>query len=596
MPLRTSSGLKTVQPDKNNSEIKSSTDNKSSLITRTEAWTKLPLNEIVKVEIGDEGENGNWENIFLQIIDKSFINKFDELNELITKHIENIKSSTEKQKEIFEFEPLQSCIVKYNNLYLRAKIYGVFGEKQQQRLYRFFLCDYACFTNAKTEDLYNDFLYETTEEIVAFTPYQAIHCTLAGIKWDRFNKRYQVTKDYLYACAVLENEDNEKTASNLHNLPINSYKILLYECEQENDFNSAILFNKSLVDNGITVYDEETKEFLEYDIAMEDKKEFKAITSKEEEDIEQIVDISNKYNKDEVFTFEQLIEFIKDDVFDYDLDDVMEDIEKVEVNNQNSNIKCDTDEAVTVCKNPFIAQNIPNNDKIPLINKNLTKQQFKIPTSDSEQDEQGHCTSTSSNSVKSSISLSSTDASHVLTDAKSLLPSQPPPLKALNKRPQTTWYENDCMIFLSIYAPDVNEYLLEVSPKTILFVADIQGEKSVLILNLLGSINPQTVSHEIKGLNVIVRLQKVVFEKWPRLLKESTKYSWLKYNFNAFDSMEMEYIMPQQHLHTILDNELNFEEQQIDNYNSDEDSERELYQTYNPIQDNDDECDPFSAL
>lgn len=560
---------------------------------KTETWSKLPLNELVKVEIGDEGENGNWENIFLQIIDKSFTYKFDELNELICKHIESIKSSMKKQKEIFDFEPLQNCIVKYNKLYLRAKIYGVFGEKQQQRLYRFFLCDYACFTNAKTEELYNDFLYETTEEIVNFIPYQAIHCTLAGIKWDRFNKRYQVTKEYLYACAVLENEANDKTASYLHNLPINSYKILLYECEKENDFNSAILFNKSLVDNGITVYDEKTKEFLEYDIAMEEKKEFNDNNSKDDENIEEIVDISNKYNKDEVLTFEQLVEFIKANDIDCEFNEIMEDIEKIDVNkpnktyesdNKNSVIKSDTNEK----------PNLADNHKITEIDEIINKQKSKVPTSDSEQDEQGHCTSNSSSSIKSSISLSSTDASK--TDGVYILSSQPPPLKALNKRPQTTWYQNDCMIYLSIYAPDIKDYLLEVSPKTILFVTDIQNEKFVLILNLLGSINPQTVSHEIKGLNVIVRLQKIIFEKWPRLLKESTKYSWLKYNFNAFDSMDMEYIMPQQYLHTMLDNELNCEQQQIDNYNSDEDSERELYQTYNPIQGNDDECDPFSTL
>ncbi|KAM7346644.1 uncharacterized protein ACRADG_006487 isoform 2-T2 [Cochliomyia hominivorax] len=543
--------------------------------SKTETWSKLPLNEIVKVEIGDEGENGNWENIFLQIIDKNSMFLFDELNQLINKHIDIIKSSKEKQKKIYDFEPLHNCIVKYSNLYVRAKIYGVFGEIHQQRLYKFFLCDYACFTSAKIEDLYKDFLYETSDEIVTFTPYQAIHCTLAGIKWDRFTKRYQVTKDYLYACAILESDTNEKIALNLNNLGINSYKILLYECEHENEFSTSILFNKSLVDNGITVYDEKTKMYLEYEIGHEKKAETKQKLC-EIKNVEEIIDSQNQYNlnKDEVVSCEQLMELIKSNIFDIVLDDVtIENIQKCDDKTQNETIK---------------SKSLNSNC---VSNSVLEKEKTKVLTTDSELDEKGHCTCNSnSNSIKSSICLSSIDTSKDVTQ------SLPPPLKALHKRPQTTWYESDCMIFLSIYAPDIKNYLLEVTSKTILFVAEVQLETTVLKLNLLGSIDPQSVSHEIKGLNVVVRLKKIVFEKWPRLLKEPTKYSWLKYNFNTFDANEMEYIMPQQRLHTILDTELNFEEQQIDNYNSDEDSERELYQTYNPINDNDDDYDPFSAF
>ncbi|XP_065362954.1 putative ATP-dependent RNA helicase SoYb [Calliphora vicina] len=589
VPLSTNDLHKTSKLDEDNIKIKSMRE-ADSIPPKKETWSQLPLNEIVKVEIGDEGENGNWENIFLQIIDKSSMFMFDELNKLIVKHVESIKSGNEKQKEIYDFKPLHNCIVRYNNLYLRAKVYGVFGEQMEQRLYRFFLCDYACFTNAKTEELYNDFLYETTDEIVTFTPYQAIHCTLAGLKWDRFNKRYQVTKDYLYACAVLESHTNEKDASNLQNLPMNSYKILLYECDNENEFETALLLNKILVDNGITVYDEETKNFLEYEIGMEAKNQLKSngtLDVKEEE----IVNVSKTYNKDEVLTYEQLMDFIKADAFDIELDDMMEDIQKSAIKGQNNN-------AVDIYRQRDNKLNIDSDknenisDKMSASDKKANTKVLKEKSSDSEIDEQGHCTSYSNSSIKSSTSLSSTDISNCSIEP--VLP-KPPALITLHKRPATTWYENDCMIFISIHAPDITDYLLEVTSKTILFVAEIQSEKSVLILNLLGSIDPQCVSHEIKGLNVVIRLKKIVFEKWPRLLREATKYSWLKYNFNSFDSIDLEYIMPQRRLHTILDNELNFQGQHVDNYNSDEDSERELYQTYNPIQDNDD-CDPFSTF
>ena len=530
--------------------------------SKPEIWSELPLNEIIKVEIGDESENGNWENIFLQITDKNFMFVFEELSKLISKHVDTIKLSGVKQKQIFEFNILHNCLVKYDKRYLRAKVYGVYGEGEE-RLYRFFLCDYACFTNVKYEDLYNDCLYETTEEITNFTPYQAVHCTLAGIKWNSFTTRYQVTKTYLYACAVVKSEIRETSSLNL---PINSYKILLYETENENEFSSAILFNKTLLDNGITVHDESTKIFLDYEIDCNDIKQG-------EEDAEEMNSSS------ELFTCEQLIKSIQSGAFDFELGDK---IDNVQMNDEEI-IEDSTKDTKIVNNNETTLSHFSqlNSNKVC-----ARPERSKIPTSDSEIEEQGYCSSIS-HSTKSSTSLSSTEVSNCSSES-------PPPLKTLYKRPLTTWYENECMIFLSIHAPDVKEYSLEVTSKAVLFVALIQGEKSVLHMNLLGYIDPCYISHEIKGLNVIVRLTKLVYEKWPRLLNESTKYCWLKYNFNAFDSSDIDHVMPQQCLHTILDNELFCSAERRDEYNSDDDSERELYQTYNPILNNEDDCDPFS--
>ena len=532
-----------------------------SVPSKSEIWSELPLNEIIKVEIGDETENGNWENIFLQITDKNFMFLFEELSELISKHVDTIKLSGVKQKEIFEFNNLHNCLVKYDNRYLRAKVYGVYGEGEQ-RLYRFFLCDYACFTNVKYEDLYKDCLYETTKEITNFTPYQAVHCTLAGIKWNSYTTRYQVTKTYLYACAVLKSEIRETSSLNL---PINSYKILLYECENENEFSSAILFNKTLLKNDITVHDESTKIFLDYEIDCNGIKQ----DGEDEEEMN---------SSGELFTCEQLIKSIQSGAFDIELGDIMD---NVQMNDEKTNNKDSAKDTKILNSNEIT---LSHSSQINYNKVCARPERSKIPTSDSEVEEQGHCSSTTH---CSSTSLSSTEVSNCSSES-------PPPLKTLYKRPLTTWYENDCMIFLSIYAPDVKEYSLEATSKAVLFVALIQGEKSVLHMNLLGYIDPCCISHEIKGLNVIVRLTKLVYEKWPRLLNESTKYCWLKYNFNAFDSSDIDNVMPQQCLHTILDNELFCSAERRDEYNSDDDSERELYQTYNPILNNEDDCDPFS--
>lgn len=552
--------------------------------TKQESWSQLPLNDLTKVEIGDEGENGNWENIFLQIIDKKHMAMFDDLVELINRHVSNLKAHAEKEppKRIYDFEPLHNCIVKYDNMYLRAKVHGVFGTSVKKRLYRFFLCDYACFTNAKSNELYNDFLYETTDEIVSFIPYQAVHCTLAGIQLDRFAKRYKVTKEYLYACAVEQRTAEEKMSLSLNNLPIYSYKILLYECEKSSDFSNAEMFNRTLVDKGITSVDENDKHYLKYKLCLDDDDDVDDDANREEVKAQQVntsqANTSSSSDISEVYTFEQLIECIEKS---HELDKLDNNLlDEATASQVLKEIKECTIEEV---KEEAEKNNISSKQDSPL----TTKKPPQIH-SELDDDEEDHCTTEDdSDNKKSSASItSSNDDSYTKTP--------PPILKALYKRPMTTWYETDCLIFISIYAPDIVDYNLEVTQKTVYLHTSIQGEEYVVFLHLLGSIDPQQVSHEIKGLNVIIRLVKNVFVPWPRLLQESTKYSWLKFNYNAIASSELEYMMPQQRLQAILENTPNIDESRIYDELDSDDSEKDRFQTFNPIETNADDYDPFS--
>ncbi|XP_073832020.1 uncharacterized protein [Musca autumnalis] len=570
--------------------LPSSAANKSQ--DKQESWSKLELNELTKVEIGDEGENGNWENIFLQIIDKKHMTMFDDLAELINKHVANIKALAEIEppKRVYDFEPLHNCIVKYDNRYLRAKVHGVFGNNAKKRLYRFFLCDYACFANAKSNELYNDFLYETTEEIVNFIPYQAVHCTLAGVQLDRFAKKYKVTKEYLYACAVEQRTPEEKMSLSLNNLPIYSYKILLYECEKSSDFLNAELFNKTLVDKGIMSVDEDNKHYLKYKLCLEgdddnnhgDEFETKQTSSAAAAAVQE--NSSSGSDVSDVYTFEQLLECIqKSNELDgleaglLDENTKTQILEEIEI----KEIPKDEEEEPTLKDMQDAKTNNNHKTKKPQINNEL------------DDDDEDHCTTedddNDSENKKSTVSLTSSS-----NDNTSYVVTPPPMLKALYKRPMTTWYETDCLIFISIYAPDILDYNLEVTQNTVFFNTTIQDEEYVVFLNLLGSIDPEKVSHEIKGLNVLIRLVKNVYVTWPRLLQESTKYSWLKFNYNAIASSEQEYIMPQQRLQSLLENAPpQIDESRVyDDLDSD-DSERDLYQTFNPIY-NPDDCDPFS--
>lgn len=510
---------------------------------------------------------------------------FDQLMELINKHVSNIKNDKAKEQtpRIYDFEPLHNCIVKYDNLYLRAKVHGAFGTNVKERLYRFFLCDYACFTNVKSHELYNDFFYETSEEIVNFTPYQAVHCTLAGIQWDRFAKRCQVTKEYLYACAVEQRTAEETKSLSLNNLPIHSYKILLYECEKQNEFASAEMFNRMLVNKGITVTDGATKHYLDYKLNCEEENNENTATNAITTTDTRMINTSSSDESD-VYTFEQLLECIKKAQALDDLDNNLLDETKTGVLNE---VKESTAQLTELQEQQQVSAAVTAN-----INSshdyNAAKRPLIINELDDDDDEEDHCTTDDSDNKKSSSSITSSNDnnSYVLTPS--------PVLKALYKRPMTTWYETDCLIFISIYAPDITDYSLEVTQKTVFFSTQIQDDEYVVFLHLLGSVDPQYVSHEIKGLNVVIRLVKNIFVTWPRLLQESTKYSWLKFNYNTFDSSELEYIMPQQRLQAILESAPHVDPNQIYDELDSDDSERDRYQTFNPIETNVDDYDPFS--
>lgn len=54
------------------------------------------------------------------------------------------------------------------------------------------------------------------------------------------------------------------------------------------------------------------------------------------------------------------------------------------------------------------------------------------------------------------------------------------------------------------------------------------------MLHFFGSIDAEHTSHEIRGLNVIVRLAKSSVDwAWPQLTAENVKMHWLSYDYNA---------------------------------------------------------------
>uniref|UniRef100_A0A1A9VMX4 RNA helicase n=1 Tax=Glossina austeni TaxID=7395 RepID=A0A1A9VMX4_GLOAU len=475
-----------------------------------ESWSELPLNELAKVEIGDESENGNWENVFVQLIDQTVTRKFNELLELINTYVENI---------------IANC----NDVH--EKIYGTYGNEISERLYRFFLCDYACFVDVKSEDLYKDCFYETSGVIVNFTPYQAIHCNLTGIQSNSFTKRFYVTKSYLYAAAIQENSRKANKTLSYRNLPINSYAVLLYECSEEGDFKQASLFNKRLLEEGAAIADPETKQFLTMEIDFEEKGK-----NSQHEGAEDVVD--------KLLTFSELYKCIANS-------DELDIVNFLELPNQE---KVFSEAPARVSKEVVkISEETRSVGEINTLPEKAKREDWE------------------------ELTLSSQDNCSM------------PPLNALHKRPQTTWHQTNCIISLSIHAPDIKDYYLKVTSDQLYFAADIHGEEHILILHFMGIIQPKLVSHELRGLNVAVLLVKSVCMNWPRLLKDPTKFNWLTYNYNAINLGEIDRVES-----TSLSSAVQIAPDDVTD--SDNDSEKDLFETYNSNGNCVDDTDPFSKF
>uniref|UniRef100_A0A1A9X2D7 RNA helicase n=1 Tax=Glossina brevipalpis TaxID=37001 RepID=A0A1A9X2D7_9MUSC len=486
--------LLTANEDENEKLASTSDSNETTTTQLEESWIELSLNELFKVEFGDENENGNWENIFFQLVDKSFTVKFLQLNELINKHIEKLKaSSNDSLSKSYDLQPLFSCIVKHHDMYLRAKVVSIFGSESSERVYKFFFCDLACFTLVNENNLYEDKFYPTSKEILNFIPYQSIHCKLAGIQLNWFCKRYKVTKSFLYVCAV--QEDSNKCI----NFPINSYKVLLYECEEKNDFKKASMFNKTLLDNCITIEDPDTKHFLELEIKCDDNNDR----------------IEKESDELKVINFDELLERLQK----------YNELDIVNVKN-------------------FIVET--QSPEVP-------KLEFK--------------------SLNGINELEENDVQSTFVSQNGFVELSIPRLENLYKRPSTTWYQTNYLIYLSIHVPDITDYYLKVNKDNVCFTAIVNGEECNLIMDLLGAVVPQLVCHELRGLNVTVCLVKSICIEWPRLLRNPGKFNWLTYNYDAVDDNQQDITTTSPAAEELLSQE-----------DSDsDDSELDSYQTYNAV-------------
>ncbi|XP_063704627.1 putative ATP-dependent RNA helicase TDRD12 [Culicoides brevitarsis] len=111
------------------------------------------------------------------------------------------------------------------------------------------------------------------------------------------------------------------------------------------------------------------------------------------------------------------------------------------------------------------------------------------------------------------------------------------------------WEETNDIVILSF--PNVGEnpdYHLEITKNRLIFVlwpesSEEFTEPKITIINFYGHVIPELVSHNVRGLNIIVRLPKRVSGYiWRQLQKEDEKFPHIRYNLDNYKPLEEEFV------------------------------------------------------
>lgn len=111
-----------------------------------------------------------------------------------------------------------------------------------------------------------------------------------------------------------------------------------------------------------------------------------------------------------------------------------------------------------------------------------------------------------------------------------------PPVEAsklsfIFKQPKIEWSQNDVMIRLQVSAIDCTDYALKISDSSIEVAIEYRDRMEKTIIVFYGSVNAKVSSHELCGLNIIVRLPKLIFyNEWPRLTANIERSQFIRYN------------------------------------------------------------------
>lgn len=131
-----------------------------------QVWDTLEEENYYKVNIGSFVSPSE---LYVYKMDSpTIISKCNELENMIQTFLEK------KKVPISDFEIGKDCIAYFQGVYNRGKISKI-EAVQDSKVLQIFFCDFG-----QSLKLSQSEVYETSEEIVKFLPYQAIQCKLTG--------------------------------------------------------------------------------------------------------------------------------------------------------------------------------------------------------------------------------------------------------------------------------------------------------------------------------------------------------------------------------------------------------------------------------
>lgn len=454
-----------------------------------------------------------WENLPENRFCRVLVGAFYTPNNFYVQHLTDIESKEKLYDAIDKFaeeNPIAithpkiglNCLAKYEDKYNRAKITKVLCDGKNDELsVSLFFCDIGISETIKLSEVLH-----SSEELVNMLPFQAIRCKMTGIVpttyglWttDTCDDIYDNVLDpaqYLYARPVRIEMPDEKS-----DLKYWRCEVVLLDCSGEVDMK----INDKIVKMGLANYDPETEHFLSIvpNLSPRDS----------DDDNDSIGSNWDECN----YQSRKIINFnpesgLEDLDLDVDIQFSQEDILQL--------LNLPTTAKILPPEPPKIAT-ITEIDESPIEEKspadNLEQKKISMYYKNKALDENRNLTSSGS------------------SESDRIQYKSMPRLKSLYKSPLVLWQQSESLISLQINTPDIEDYYLRVTSTNLLFIANIQNDTRVLSLNFCGCIDCSLVSHEIRGLKVIVRLPKAIKGLiWPRLTYDSDKPSWLKYNYDS---------------------------------------------------------------
>jgi hypothetical protein len=153
-----------------------------------------------------------------------------------------------------------------------------------------------------------------------------------------------------------------------------------------------------------------------------------------------------------------------------------------------------------------------------------------------------------------------------------------PKLHSHNKHPKIQWFQNDIMIKLVVQATDCEDYSFEVDTRNLCLIVKFADHFEVANIKFFGAIDPSKTSHELRGLNIVIRFLKLlkIDLQWPRLTEQKSKNQFITYNLGAIDIKEEIAEEPK----TVIIKRESSESEDVDSEESDNDED-----VFNPIAD-----------